>query len=147
MTTSTTGVPVAATASSNCSCTPGRPSDERLAASPLILEWASDHVPAIVESWFLGIEAGNAIADVLFGDVNPSGRLLVTFPRVLGQVPLYYTHRPAGRPADASNKFTSKYIDVPVTPRYPFGYGLSYTTFAYSGLKLSAAQTRTDRKS
>ena len=109
---------------------------------PLILEWASDHVPAIVESWFLGIEAGNAIADVLFGDVNPSGRLPVTFPRVLGQVPLYYNHRPTGRPADASNKFTSKYIDVPVTPRYPFGYGLSYTTFAYSGLKLSAAQTR-----
>ncbi len=109
---------------------------------PLILEWASDHVPAIVETWFLGIEAGNATADVLFGDVNPSGRLPVTFPRVLGQVPLYYNHRNTGRPPDPNNKFSSKYIDVPVTPRYPFGYGLSYATFAYSNLKLSAARAR-----
>jgi len=109
---------------------------------PLILEWASDHVPAIVETWFLGIEAGNATADVLFGDVNPSARLPVTFPRVLGQVPLYYNHRNTGRPPDVNNKFSSKYIDVPVTPRYPFGFGLSYTTFAYSNLKLSAARAR-----
>jgi len=109
---------------------------------PLILEWASDHVPAIVETWFLGIEAGNATADVLFGDVNPSARLPVTFPRVLGQVPLYYNHRNTGRPPDVNNKFSSKYIDVPVTPRYPFGYGLSYTTFGYSTLKLSAARAR-----
>ena len=109
---------------------------------PLILEWASDHVPAIVETWFLGVEAGNATADVLFGDVNPSGRLPVTFPRVLGQVPLYYNHRNTGRPPDVNNKFSSKYIDVPVTPRYPFGYGLSYTTFAYSNLKLSATRAR-----
>src|SRR6266853_2801197 len=109
---------------------------------PLILEWASDHVPAIVETWFLGIEAGNATADVLFGDVNPSARLPVTFPRVLGQVPLYYNHRNTGRPPAVNNKFSSKYIDVPVTPRYPFGFGLSYTTFAYSNLKLSAARAR-----
>jgi len=109
---------------------------------PLILQWASDHVPAIVETWFLGVEAGNATADVLFGDVNPSARLPVTFPRVLGQVPLYYNHRNTGRPPDPNNKFTSKYIDVPVTPRYPFGFGLSYTTFAYSDLKLSAARAR-----
>jgi beta-glucosidase len=109
---------------------------------PLILEWASDHVPAIVETWFLGIEAGNATADVLFGDVNPSARLPVTFPRVLGQIPLYYNHRNTGRPPDPNNKFTSKYIDVAVTPRYPFGYGLSYTTFGYSNLKLSAARAR-----
>ncbi len=109
---------------------------------PLILEWASDHVPAIVETWFLGVEAGNATADVLFGDVNPSGRLPVTFPRVLGQVPLYYNHRNTGRPPDVNNKYSSKYLDVPVTPRYPFGYGLSYTTFAYSNLKLSAARAR-----
>jgi beta-glucosidase len=109
---------------------------------PLILEWASDHVPAIVETWFLGVEAGNATADVLFGDVNPSGRLPVTFPRVLGQVPLYYNHRNTGRPPDPSNKYTSKYIDVPVTPRYPFGFGLSYTTFAYSNLTLSATRAR-----
>jgi beta-glucosidase len=79
---------------------------------------------------------------VLFGDVNPSGRLPVTFPRVLGQIPLYYNHRNTGRPPDPNNKFTSKYIDVPVTPRYPFGYGLSYTTSAYSSLKLSAARAR-----
>ncbi len=109
---------------------------------PLILEWASDHVPAIVETWFLGVEAGNAIADVLFGDVNPSGRLPVTFPRVLGQVPLYYNHRNTGRPYEANNKFTSKYVDVPNTPRYPFGFGLSYTTFAYSDLKVSPARAR-----
>src|SRR5256884_6248758 len=109
---------------------------------PLILEWASDHVPAIVETWFLGIEAGNATADVLFGDVNPSARLPVTFPRVLGQVPLYYNHRNTGRPPDANNKYTSKYIDVPVTPRYPFGFGLSYTTFGYSTLKLSTPRAR-----
>jgi len=109
---------------------------------PLILEWASDHVPAIVETWFLGVEAGNATADVLFGDVNPSGRLPVTFPRVLGQIPLYYNHRNTGRPPDPNNKFTSKYIDVPVTPRYPFGLGLSYTTFSYTNLKLSATRAR-----
>jgi beta-glucosidase len=109
---------------------------------PLILEWASEHVPAIVETWFLGVEAGNATADVLFGDMNPSGRLPVTFPRALGQIPLYYNHRNTGRPPDPNNKFTSKYIDVPVTPRYPFGYGLSYTTFAYSNLRLSAARAR-----
>ena len=109
---------------------------------PLILEWAWDHVPAIVETWFLGVEAGNATADVLFGAVNPSGRLPVTFPRVLGQIPLYYNHRNTGRPPDPNNKYTSKYIDVPVTPRYPFGLGLSYTTFSYSNLKLSAARAR-----
>jgi beta-glucosidase len=109
---------------------------------PLILPWASDHVPAIVETWFLGIESGNATADVLFGDVNPSGRLPVTFPRVLGQVPIYYNRRNTGRPADANNKYTAKYIDAPVTPRYPFGFGLSYTTFSYSNLKLSAARAR-----
>ena len=106
---------------------------------PLILEWAAEHVPAIVETWFLGVEAGNATADVLFGDVNPSGRLPVTFPRSVGQIPLYYNHRNTGRPP-AAEKYTSKYIDVPVTPRYPFGYGLSYTTFSYRDLKLGAAR-------
>ena len=109
---------------------------------PLILEWASDHVPAIVETWFLGVEAGNATADVLFGDVNPSGRLPVTFPRVLGQVPIYYNRRNTGRPADVNNKYSSKYLDVPVTPRYTFGFGLSYTTFSYGNLKLSTARAR-----
>jgi len=109
---------------------------------PLILEWAADHVPAIVETWFLGVEAGNAIGDVLFGDANPSGKLPVTLPHSLGQIPLYYNHRNTGRPYEANNKFTSKYLDVPVTPRYPFGFGLSYTTFAYSNLKLSTARAR-----
>ena len=112
---------------------------------PLILEWASDHVPAILETWFLGVEAGNAIADVLFGDVSPSGRLPVTFPRVLGQVPIYYNHRNTGRPYKSSLGIMSsgsKYIDVPNTPRYPFGFGLSYTTFAYSDLKLSVPRAR-----
>jgi beta-glucosidase len=104
---------------------------------PLTFEWAVELVPAIVETWFLGVEAGNATADVLFGDVNPSGRLPVSFPRSLGQVPLYYNHRNTGRPYDANNKFTSKYIDSPNTPRYPFGYGLSYTTFAYRDVKVA----------
>jgi beta-glucosidase len=107
---------------------------------PLILEWAAEHVPAIVETWFLGVETGNAVADVLLGDANPSGRLTVTIPRSVGQIPLYYNHRNTGRPPSATDHFTSKYLDVPVTPRYPFGYGLSYTTFAYSDLKLDAAR-------
>jgi beta-glucosidase len=106
---------------------------------PLILEWAAERVPAIVEAWFLGVEAGHAVAEVLFGDVNPSGRLPVTIPRSVGQIPLYYNHRNTGRPPSAE-KYTSKYLDVPVTPRYPFGFGLSYTTFAYRDLKLGAAR-------
>src|SRR6185503_18175791 len=109
---------------------------------PLTFEWAVEHVPAIVETWFLGVEAGNATADVLFGDVNPSGRLPVTFPRSLGQVPLYYNHRNTGRPMQPQNKFSSKYLDVSNDPRYPFGFGLSYTTFAYRDLKLSTARAR-----
>jgi beta-glucosidase len=109
---------------------------------PLIFEWAAEHVPAIVETWFLGVEAGNATADVLFGDVNPSGKLPVTFPRALGQVPVYYNHRNTGRPMQPQNKFSSKYIDVPNEPRYPFGFGLSYTTFAYRDLRLSTARAR-----
>jgi beta-glucosidase len=111
---------------------------------PLILEWAAEHIPAIVEDWFLGVESGNATAEVLFGDVNPSGRLPVTFPRSVGQIPLYYNHRNTGRPP-AADKFTSKYIDVPVTPRYPFGYGLSYTTFAYRDLKVALRTTTGSR--
>ncbi|MGH7520309.1 MAG: beta-glucosidase BglX [Gemmatimonadales bacterium] len=109
---------------------------------PLVLEWAAEHVPAILETWYLGVEAGNATADVLFGDANPSGRLPVTFPRSLGQVPLYYNARNTGRPMQPQNKFSSKYLDVPNTPRYPFGFGLSYTTYAYRDLKLSPARAR-----
>ncbi|HKN59276.1 MAG TPA: glycoside hydrolase family 3 N-terminal domain-containing protein, partial [Gemmatimonadaceae bacterium] len=94
--------------------------------------------PAIVETWFLGNQHGRAVADVLFGDYNPGGKLPVTFPRATGQIPLYYNHRNTGRPADSANHYTSKYLDLPWTPLFPFGYGLSYTTFVYSNLRLSA---------
>ena len=107
-----------------------------MSGRPLTIPWAADHVPAIVESWFLGVETGPALAAVLFGDVSPSGKLPVTFPRSVGQIPLYYNHKSTGRPT-AENKYTSKYIDLPVTPLFPFGHGLSYTTFAYSDLRLS----------
>ncbi|HEY6107704.1 MAG TPA: glycoside hydrolase family 3 N-terminal domain-containing protein [Gemmatimonadales bacterium] len=106
---------------------------------PLVLSWAAEHVPAILDTWFLGVETGHAVADVLFGDVNPSGRLPVTFPRSVGQLPIYYSHKNTGRPATAEH-YTSKYLDVPVTPLYPFGYGLSYTTFAYRDLRLAASR-------
>src|SRR5213082_2594997 len=104
---------------------------------PLTIAWAAEHVPAIVESWFLGVETGPALAAVLFGDVSPSGKLPVTFPRAVGQIPLYYNHKNTGRPT-GPDKYTSKYIDLPVTPLFPFGHGLSYTTFSYSDLRLSS---------
>lgn len=107
---------------------------------PLAIEWMHDSVPAIVEAWFGGVEMGNAVADVLFGDVNPGGKLPVTFPRTVGQVPLYYNRRQTGRPADALNEYTSKYEDAPWTPLYPFGHGLSYTWFRYGPLRLSATR-------
>lgn len=100
-------------------------------------------VPALVESWFLGTQHGTAVADVLFGDYNPGGKLPVTFPRATGQIPIYYNHRSTGRPADSANHYTSKYLDIPWTPLFPFGYGLSYTTFAYANLRASAATIRT----
>jgi beta-glucosidase len=95
--------------------------------------------PAIIESWFLGNQHGAAVADVLFGDYNPGGKLPVTFPRTTGQIPIYYNHRNTGRPSDTANHYTSKYLDLPSGPLFPFGYGLSYTTFAYSNLRLSSA--------
>lgn len=104
---------------------------------PLSINWLATNAPAILEAWFGGTQAGHAIADVLFGDVNPGGKLPVTFPRSVGQVPLYYNHKSTGRPADAGNKYTSKYLDVPWTPLYPFGHGLSYTEFKLSNLRLS----------
>jgi beta-glucosidase len=85
-----------------------------------------------------GTEAGNAIADVLFGDVNPSGKLPVTWPRTVGQLPIYYNHMNTGRPPEANNRYTSKYLDVSWTPQFPFGYGLSYTQFKIANLQLSA---------
>lgn len=105
---------------------------------PLAIPWIADHVPAVVESWFLGSEMGNALADVLFGDVNPSGKLPVTMPRATGQVPLYYAHKRTGRPPRAEEKYTSKYNDIPWTPLFPFGHGLSYTTFQYGAVAVSA---------
>jgi hypothetical protein len=105
---------------------------------PLATPWLADSVPALVESWFLGVEHGTALADVLLGDANPSGRMPVTVPRATGQIPLYYNHKNTGRPAAAGNHYTSKYIDLPWTPLYPFGHGRSYTTFAYANLAVPA---------
>ena len=109
---------------------------------PLAVQWLADSVPAIVESWLLGVEHGNALADVLFGDANPSGKLPVTIPRATGQVPIYHAHRNTGRPPALNNSYSSKYLDVPWTPLYPFGHGLSYTSFRYTGLRLGAASGR-----
>jgi len=101
---------------------------------PLSVGWLHEHAPAMIDAWFLGSEMGNAVADVLFGDYNPGGKLPVTFPRTVGQVPIYYDHLPTGRPPDPTEHYTSKYIDEPWTPLYPFGYGLSYTTFGYDAM-------------
>lgn len=106
---------------------------------PLTLEWEQAHVPAILNVWFGGSEAAYAIGDVLFGAVNPSGKLTMTFPKNVGQVPIYYAHKNTGRPLHAGKwfeKFRSNYLDVDNDPLYPFGYGLSYTTFAYSDITL-----------
>lgn len=107
---------------------------------PLALKWENENVPAILNVWFGGTEAANSIPDVLFGAVNPSGKLTATFPQNVGQVPLYYSHKNTGRPLAEGkwfSKFRSNYLDVSNDPLYPFGYGLSYTSFAYSDLKLS----------
>ncbi len=107
---------------------------------PLTINWLAENSPAILETWYGGTEGGNAVADTLFGDSNPSGKLPVTFPRNIGQIPIYYNELPTGRPFEVANKYTSKYLDVPNTPLYPFGYGISYTTFKLSNMKLSATQ-------
>ena len=104
---------------------------------PLSITWAEAHIPAILEAWFLGVQTGNAVADIIFGDYSPSGKLPVTFPRTVGQVPFYYNHKNTGRPPADTMKFTSRYRDLPSTPLFPFGYGLSYTTFSYSNLTVS----------
>ena len=105
---------------------------------PLTLSRVAATSPAILEAWFPGIEAGNAVADVLFGKVNPGGKLPVSFPQALGQIPIYYNHEPTGRPCDVTQKYDSRYRDLRTCdPLYPFGYGLSYTTFAVSKLHLS----------
>ncbi|MEO9021488.1 MAG: glycoside hydrolase family 3 C-terminal domain-containing protein, partial [Ginsengibacter sp.] len=111
---------------------------------PLTISWLHDHVPAILETWFLGTEAGPAIADVLFGDYNPSGKLTMSFPRNTGQIPVYYNHLNTGRPFQKGNKYTSRYIDIPNSPLYPFGYGLSYTDFSYSTIQLNTHELNWD---
>lgn len=105
---------------------------------PLTLPWEDQHAGAILDVWAPGTEAGNAIADVLFGNYNPSGKITATFPRSVGQIPIYYNHKNTGRPFNGHEpaKFKSDYIDISNDPLYPFGYGLSYTTFKYSGVKL-----------
>jgi beta-glucosidase len=110
---------------------------------PLTLTKVADSSPAILEAWFPGVEAGNAVADVLFGKVNPGGKLPVSFPRVLGQIPIYYNHEPTGRPCDVTFKWNARYRDLNYCdPLYVFGYGLSYTTFAISNLQLSSHEMR-----
>jgi len=106
---------------------------------PLILAWEDKNVDAIVETWFGGTMAGAAIIDVLFGEANPSGRLTMSFPRNVGQIPIYYNSKNTGRPFNPDNKYTSKYLDVPNTPLYPFGYGLSYSNFSYGNIVLSSS--------
>ena len=111
------------------------------AGRPLIFNWTADHVPAILYTWWLGTEAGDAIADVLFGDYNPSAKLPISFPRTEGQIPIYYSHYKTGRPAtsDSDRFYRSAYIDLSIYPKFPFGFGLSYTNFDYSNIVLSSS--------
>ncbi len=106
-----------------------------MSGRPLTIAWSAEHAPAILAAWHLGVRAGDALADVLFGDYNPGGKLPVTWPRTVGQVPIYYNHKRTGRPP-APDRFTSKYIDEDWRPLFPFGHGLSYTRFEYSNLRL-----------
>ena len=111
---------------------------------PLAIKWENDQIPSILDVWFGGSEAGHAIADVLFGDVNPSGKLSATWPQNVGQVPIYYNHMNTGRPLEGPwfQKFRSNYLDVSNEPVYPFGYGLSYTHFTYTDLTLSSTSLK-----
>lgn len=114
------------------------------AGRPLVFDWAADNIPTIVYTWWLGTEAGNSIADVLFGTVNPAGKLPMTFPRTVGQVPIYYNHYNTGRPAknNTDRNYVSAYIDLDNDPKFPFGYGLSYTQFKYADMKLSSTNLK-----
>ena len=115
---------------------------------PLAIPWADEHIPAILETWHLGTQSGNAIAQVLYGDYNPSGKLPMTFPRNVGQVPIYYNYKNTGRPTMNTPDivFWSHYIDEKNTPLYPFGHGLSYSKFEYSNLRLSSNSLTKDGK-
>jgi len=108
---------------------------------PLTINWVAEHAAAILESWFPGVEGGNAIADVLFGDVNPGGKLPLSWPSAVGQEPLYYNHNLTHEP-ESNPRFTSRYWDITSKPQYPFGYGLSYTTFAFTNLRLSKGRIK-----
>ena len=114
------------------------------AGRPLVFDWASENIPTIVYTWWLGTEAGNSIADVLFGKINPGGKLPMTFPRTEGQIPIYYNHYNTGRPAknNTDRNYVSAYIDLDNDPAYPFGFGLSYTKFQYSDVNVSATQLK-----
>lgn len=114
-----------------------------MAGRPLTISWLTENTPAIVNAWQLGTMAGPALADVLFGDFNPSGKLVMSFPRNTGQIPVYYNMKNTGRPK-SDQKYTSKYLDIPNTPLFPFGYGLSYTTFHYSDISLNKKQVKFD---
>ncbi|HEX3834672.1 MAG TPA: glycoside hydrolase family 3 C-terminal domain-containing protein, partial [Solirubrobacteraceae bacterium] len=106
---------------------------------PLTIPWLADNAPALLEAWYPGTEGGNAVADALFGKINPGGKLTMTFPFNVGQIPISYNELPTGRPYDAGNKYTSKYLDAPNAPEFPFGYGLSYTSFTLTNLQLSGS--------
>jgi len=114
---------------------------------PLAIPELDSIAPAILESWIGGTEAGNGIADVLFGDINPSGKLTMTFPRNVGQIPIFYNSKNTGRPINPEKpfeKYKSNYLDAPNSPLYPFGYGLSYTTFSYSDIKINKTEFQKD---
>ncbi len=119
-----------------------------MAGRPMVFNWTADHVPAILYTWWLGNQAGNAIADVLYGNYNPGAKLPMTFPRTEGQIPIYYNHYSTGRPPQNDNdvNYTSAYIDLPNSPKFAFGYGLSYSTFGYSNLKLSKKSIHNNEK-
>jgi beta-glucosidase len=108
---------------------------------PLNISWAAKNVPAIVEAWLPGVQGGHAVADVLFGDVNPGGKLPISWPRSVGQEPLYYAHNLTQEP-ETKPDFTSRYYDELTSPQFPFGFGLSYTTFTYSNMHISTARPK-----
>jgi beta-glucosidase len=115
-----------------------------MSGRPLVLTGAIEGAASVLQVWHAGIEAGNAIADVLYGDVNPSGKLSMSFPYHVGQIPVYYSQKTTGRPQDLNNKFSSRYLDIPNEPLFPFGYGLSYSTFEYGELNLSSNEMSRD---
>jgi beta-glucosidase len=114
-----------------------------MSGRPLVLTNMIEGASSVLQVWHAGIEAGNAISDALFGAVNPSGKLSMSFPYSVGQIPVYYSQKTTGRPMDPNNKFSTKYLDIPNEPLFPFGYGLSYSKFTYGDLKLSTAKINT----